>query len=106
MIHKPKWGPRREWIYPQSEDVLQECKMKTMEEYIQVHWQMIVVYIATRLILDKFRQGEQRRGAVPAVGGGNSPWTWTSTTQLGQTSDSSLGHLLSLLYRDEYVWWV
>ena len=40
--------------------------MATLEEYIAVRWQMIAVYLATRLILTKCRQGEQKRGgAIP-----------------------------------------
>jgi hypothetical protein len=35
-MHKPKPGPGRTWIYPRSMDVLQECGLKTMEEYIGI----------------------------------------------------------------------
>jgi hypothetical protein len=34
--HKPKSGPGNVWIYPRSEDVLKECGMKIMEEYIAI----------------------------------------------------------------------
>jgi hypothetical protein len=34
--HKPKRGPCNVWIYPRLEDVLRECGMKTMEEYIAI----------------------------------------------------------------------
>ena len=51
--HKPKQGPGRTWIYPRSVDVLQECGMKAIEEYIGIRWQMIAVYVATRPILNK-----------------------------------------------------
>jgi hypothetical protein len=67
---KPKWGPGRTWIYPQSVDVLQECGLKTMEEYIGIRQQKIAVYVATRPILIKCRQGKQKRGAVPRL------WWW------------------------------
>jgi hypothetical protein len=33
-MHKPKRGLGRTWIHPQSVNVLQECGLKTMEEYI------------------------------------------------------------------------
>jgi hypothetical protein len=36
MTHKPRQGPRNEWVYPKLEDVLRECGMKTMAEYIQI----------------------------------------------------------------------
>ncbi len=32
--HKPQWGPRNEWVYPRLEDILKECRMKTMAEYV------------------------------------------------------------------------
>ncbi len=49
--HKPRRGPGKEWVYPKSEDVLKEWGMKTIAEYVQIRWQTIVVYIATRPIL-------------------------------------------------------
>ncbi len=66
MAHKnkPRRGPWNEWVYPWSEDVLKECGMKTIEEYIQIFWQRIAMYVATRPIFDKCRQGEHKRGAV------------------------------------------
>jgi hypothetical protein len=56
--HKPKRGPDRVWIYPQSEDVLKECRMKTMEEYILIRQQTVALYVATRPSLTKCRQGK------------------------------------------------
>ncbi len=63
--HKPKQGPDRVWIYPRSEDVLKECGMKTMEEYILIRWQTVALYMATHPTLTKCRQGERKRGAIP-----------------------------------------
>ncbi len=75
-MHKPKQGPGRTWIYPRSVDVLQECGLKTIEEYIFIRWQMIVVYVATRPIVNKCSQGEQKRGAVPRL------WWWEQPMDL------------------------
>ncbi len=75
-IHKPKWGPGRTWIYPQLVNVLQECGLKTMEEYIGIRWQTIAVYMATCLILNECRQGKQKRGAVPRL------WWWEQPMDL------------------------
>jgi hypothetical protein len=63
--HKPRQGPQNEWVYLRLEDVLQESGMKTIAGYVQIRRQTIAVYIATRPILQKCRQGEQQRGAVP-----------------------------------------
>jgi hypothetical protein len=56
--HKPRQGPQKEWVYPKSEDILQECGMKTIAEYVQICPQTIAVYIATRPILQECRQGK------------------------------------------------
>ena len=53
------------WIYPKSEDVLEECGLRTVAEYIETRRQTIAMYVATRPILDECRQGEWKRGAVP-----------------------------------------
>jgi hypothetical protein len=74
--HKPRQGPQKEWVYPKSEDVLQECGMKTIAEYVQIRRQMIAVYVATRPILQECRQGEQQRGAVP------HRWWWEQPMDL------------------------
>jgi len=63
--HKPRRGPGHGWIYPELMDVLEECGMSTLVEYITVHWQTITVYVATRPILNECRQGKRKRGAVP-----------------------------------------
>ncbi len=62
--NKPRRGPGHGWIYPKSNDVLKECGMSTLEEYITVRQQTIAVYVATRPILTECRQGERKRGAV------------------------------------------
>jgi hypothetical protein len=74
--HKPKQGKDRVWIYPQSEDVLKECRMKTMEECIPICWQMAALYVATRPTLTECRQGEQKRGAIPPQ------WWWEQPMDL------------------------
>ncbi len=68
--NKPCRGPGYQWIYPRSEDVLEECGLHTIAEYIDVCWQTIAVYLATRPILDKCMQGEQKQGAIPCR------WWW------------------------------
>jgi len=71
--HKPKRGPDRVWIYPRSEDVLKECGMKTMGEYILILQQTVAVYVATRPILDECRlqaeRAEERGNTTPMVVG-------------------------------------
>jgi hypothetical protein len=69
-MNKPKRGPGNVWEYPRSVDVLKECGMKTMGEYIGICQQMIATYVATHPILAKCRWGERKRGAVP------HQWWW------------------------------
>jgi hypothetical protein len=63
--NKPKRGPNRELIYLWLEDVLRECRMKMMGEYILIWQQTIALYVATRPILNECRQGEWKRGDIP-----------------------------------------
>jgi hypothetical protein len=44
---------------------LMECRMKSIAEYVQIHWQTIAVYVATQPILQECRQGKRQRGVVP-----------------------------------------
>jgi hypothetical protein len=74
--HKPRRGSGNSWIYPKSKDVLEECGLSTMEEYITVRRQTIAVYVATRPILHQCRQGERKRGAVP------HRWWWEQQMDL------------------------
>ena len=63
--HKLRRGPGYQWIYPKSEDVLEECGLRTIGECIVIRWQTIAVYMVTRPILDKCEQGVRKRGAIP-----------------------------------------
>jgi hypothetical protein len=62
--NKPKRSPWNEWVYPRLEDVSKECGMTTIEEYIQIFRQTIAVYVATRPIFNKCRQGERKSWAI------------------------------------------
>jgi len=53
--HKPRRGPGNRWVYPKSKDVLEECGMCTLEEYIAVRRQTITVYVATHPVLIECR---------------------------------------------------
>ncbi len=74
--NKPHRGPGHRWVYPKSEDVLEECGLKTIAEYINVRWQTIAECVATRLILDECVQGKQKQGAIP------HRWWWEQKMDL------------------------
>ncbi len=49
--HKPRRGPGHGWINPKSKDMLKECGMSTLAEYITVRRQTIVVNVGTHPVL-------------------------------------------------------
>jgi hypothetical protein len=74
--HKSKQGSDWVWIYPQPEDVLKEYRMKMMEEYILIRWQMVALYVPTCPAPTKCRQGKWKRGAIP------HRWWWEQPMDL------------------------
>ena len=74
--NRPRRGPGNQWVYPKSEDVLEECGMHTIGEYIDVRRQTIAMYVATRPILNECMQGERKRGAIPRR------WWWEQKMDL------------------------
>jgi hypothetical protein len=51
-VHRPTKGVHGLWQYPKSVDVLKECGMRPIAEYILVRRQTIAVYVADRPILE------------------------------------------------------
>jgi hypothetical protein len=74
--HKPCRGPGNQWIYPKSGEVLKECGLRTIREYIAIRQQTIAVYVVTRPILGKCKQGVRKRGAIPRR------WWWEQKMSL------------------------
>ena len=74
--NKLRRGPGYQWIYPRLGDVLEECGLHTIAEYINVCRQMIAVYVATHLILDKCMQGERKQVVIPRH------WWWEQMMDL------------------------
>ena len=75
-VHRPRQGAHGLWQYPKSADVLEECGMYTIAEYILVRRQMIAVYVADRPILENCRQGNRQRGSMPRQ------WWWEQPMEL------------------------
>ncbi len=68
--HRPRQGAHHVWIYPKLADVLEECGMWMIAEYIRKQCNTIAVYVATRPILEECREGERQRGMMPRQ------WWW------------------------------
>jgi hypothetical protein len=75
--YQPKRGADGVWIYPSSKDVLQECSLRTIKDYIRKRRDTIAIYVATRPILEACRQGERQRGSMPRQ------WWWEQLITLG-----------------------
>ena len=85
--HKPRRGPNLEWVYPRSQDVLNECGIGTIAHYIVVHQNTILQYMVNRPIYEKCRAGVQGRGLAPRQ------WWWEQPMNLNN-DDAGVGELV------------
>jgi hypothetical protein len=89
--HQPKKGANREWVYPKTADVLEECGMVTIAVYIQSRRLTVAMYVATRPVFEACMKGERRRGSMP------HQWWWEQPMCLdaidATRSDANDGHL-------------
>ena len=74
--HVPRRGPGRQWTYPKSEDVLEECGLRTIGEYIQKRRDTIAAYVVGRSIFRDCMDLERKRGSVPRK------WWWEQEMDL------------------------
>ncbi len=68
--HQPRRSANRVWIYPKLTDVLEECGMQTIAEYIHKGRDIIAVYVVTRPILEACRESKWWRASMPRQ------WWW------------------------------
>jgi hypothetical protein len=52
QVHRPRWVAGKQWVYPKTSDILEECGMATMQHYIQKLRATIAIYIADCPILN------------------------------------------------------
>jgi hypothetical protein len=74
--HVPCRGPDWQWTYPKSEDVLEECGMYTIEEYIVKQRNTIAAYVVERSIFRDCVELERKGGSVPRK------WWWEEEMDL------------------------
>jgi hypothetical protein len=91
--HQPRRGANNVWVYPKLADVLEECKMNTIAEYIQVRRQTIATYVATRPIFKACVESEQRQGSMPRQWWWEQPMCLDTLDAIG--SDAGDGHLVA-----------
>ena len=62
--HKPCKGLFGNWIYPSTKDVLEECGLHPVKDYIDTHRSTITMYVVNRPILQECQEGERARGSM------------------------------------------
>jgi hypothetical protein len=68
--HQPRQGANRIWVYPKLADVLEECGMQTIVEYIRKRCNTIAIYVVAGPILEACREVKWQRGSMPRQ------WWW------------------------------
>ena len=81
--HKPRKGDGGEWEYPSTEDALEECGLKTMQEYIDVRRSTVAAWIVDRPIYEACEGAERKRGSAPRQ------WWWEQ--ELGLDLEDAIG---------------
>ena len=76
--NRPKKDEHGAWIYPASKDVLQECGLFQMEEYIVRRRNWIAEYVATRPLLSTCREEELLCGTPQRL------WWWEQESSLDE----------------------
>jgi hypothetical protein len=62
--HKPCKGSFGKWQYPSTKDVLKECGLYSIEEYLQTRSTGIAMYVVDRPLYLECSEGGRRRGSM------------------------------------------
>jgi hypothetical protein len=89
--HRWKKGTNREWVYPKTADVLEECDMATIAAYIQSRRQTIAMYVAMRPVFEARMKGKRQRGLMPRQWWWEQPMCLDAIDATG--SNANDGHL-------------
>jgi hypothetical protein len=68
--HKPHNRLFGKWKYPSKKDVLKECGLHSVKDYIDTHRSTIAINMVNHPIFRECKEGEQRRGSMPRQ------WWW------------------------------
>ena len=74
--HTPRRGTNHQWAYPSSKKVLKECRMHTIQHYIDVRRETIAKYVVGCTILAECWGADRTRGSVPRR------WWWEQKISL------------------------
>jgi hypothetical protein len=62
--YKPCKGLFGKWKYPSAKDVLEECGLHLVEEYIQTRRTTIAMYVVNHPLYLEYKEGELRQGSM------------------------------------------
>ncbi len=75
-VHKPCKGFFGKWEYPSTKDVLKECGLHPMKDYIDSRHSTIAMYVVNQPIFMECKEEEQWRGSMPCQ------WWWKQELSL------------------------
>ncbi len=81
--HRLKRDLDGSWTYPASKDVLEECGLRPMAEYVLRRCSSIVEYVVTRPLLQACKDGEPLRGTPHRL------WWWEQEFSLDEIGENS-----------------
>jgi hypothetical protein len=70
QVHKPCKGLFGKWEYPSTKDVLKQCGLHPVKDYIDTSCSTIAMYVVNRPIFRECQEGERMRGSMP------HQWWW------------------------------
>jgi hypothetical protein len=63
-VHKPCKGLFGKWVYPLTKDVLEECGLHPVKDYIDTCQSTIAMYMVNRPLFLECKEGEGWRGSM------------------------------------------
>ncbi len=64
-VHKPCKVLFGKWVYTLTKDLLKECGLYPVKDYIDTRRSTIAMYVVNQPIFMECKEGEQRRGSLP-----------------------------------------
>jgi len=81
--HKPRKSLFGNWIYPSTKDILEECGLHSVKDYINTCYSTIAMYVVNWQYFRSARRGIGGEGQCRAGGGGNRSSAWTYNCPFG-----------------------
>jgi hypothetical protein len=75
-VHKPCKGLFGKWVYPSTKDVLKECGLHLVKDYIDTSCSTIAMYVVNQPLFLDCNKGKQRQRSMP------HQWWWEQELSL------------------------